>query len=203
MKIYDVGNPAPNPRRVRIFLAEKGIAVPYEPISLMKGEHKAPEFKEKNSLGQVPVLELDDGTHISESISICRYFEALHPEPALFGATPVEIAQIDMWIRRIEFIVMGPVGNVWRHADARTSKIVKQFRDFGEANRETAFNAMRWLDRELVGRDFIAGQHYSVADISALCTIDFAKFIGLEIPADCPNLKAWHARVSARESAAA
>lgn len=203
MKIYDVGNPAPNPRRVRIFLAEKGLSVPYEPISLMKREHKAPEFKEKNSLGQVPVLELDDGTHISESISICRYFEALHPTPALFGATPVEIAQIDMWIRRIEFAVMTPIGNVWRHADARTSKIVKQFRDFGEANRETAFNAMRWLDKELAGREFIAGAHYSVADISALCTMDFAKFIGLEIPDECANLKAWHERVSARPSAAA
>jgi glutathione S-transferase len=203
MKIYDVGNPAPNPRRVRIFLAEKGIDVPYEPVSLMKREHKAPEFMEKNSLGQVPVLELDDGTHISESISICRYFEALHPEPALFGKTPVEIAEIDMWIRRIEFAVMTPIGNVWRHADARTSKIVRQFRDFGEANRETAFNAMRWLDKELTGRDFIAGAHYSVADISALCTMDFAKFIGLEIPGECGNLKAWHARVSSRKSAAA
>lgn len=203
MKIYDVGMPAPNPRRVRIFLAEKGIEVDCEPISLMKGEHKTPEFKEKNSLGQVPVLELDDGTHISESISICRYFEALHPEPALFGRTPLEVARIDMWIRRIEFAVMAPIGNVWRHADARTAKIVKQFRDFGEANRETAFNAMRWLDRELAGHDFIAGENYSAADISALCTMDFAKFVGLEIPEECANLKAWHARVSARPSAAA
>lgn len=203
MKLYNVPNPAPNPRRVRIFLAEKGIDVPLEPVSLMEREHKSPAFKEKNSLGQVPVLELDDGTTISESVAICRYFEAQKPEPALFGRSPLDIATIDMWLRRIEFALMAPVGNVWRHADPRTAKILKQFPDFGAANRETTFNAMRWLDRELDGRDFIAGNAYSVADIVALCTLDFGKFIGLDIPEDCANLKAWHARVSARPSSAA
>lgn len=203
MKLYNVPNPAPNPRRVRIFMAEKGLDLPLEPVSMMKGEHKTPEFKEKNSLGQVPVLELDDGTAISESISICRYFEALHPAPPLFGRTPIEIANIDMWLRRIEFVLMNPIGNVWRHADPRTAKIVKQFPDFGAANRETSFNAMRWLDGELGGRDFIAGENYTAADIAALCMLDFAGFIGLGIPEECGKLKAWHDRVSARPSAAA
>ncbi len=203
MKLYNVPNPAPNPRRVRIFMAEKGLDLPLESVSLMTGEHKTPEFREKNSLGQVPVLELDDGTTISESMSICRYFEALHPAPPLFGRTPIEIANIDMWLRRVEFALMNPIGNVWRHADPRTAKIVKQFPDFGAANRETSFNAMRWLDRELGGRDFIAGETYSAADIAALCTLDFAGFIGLGIPEECDSLKAWHARVSARPSAAA
>ena len=203
MKLYDVAMPAPNPRRVRIFLAEKGMSLPLEPVALMKREHKSPEFRAKNSLGQVPVLELDDGTHISESVSICRYLEALHPTPPLFGTTPLEVALIDMWIRRIEFIVMGPIGNVWRHADDRTAKLLTQFRDFGESNREAALNAMRWLDRELSGRDFIAGPAFSAADITALCTLDFGSFIGLSIPDECANLKGWHERVSARPSAKA
>lgn len=203
MKLYDVAMPAPNPRRVRIFLAEKGITVPLEPVALMKREHKSPEFRAKNSLGQVPVLELDDGAHISESVSICRYLEALHPAPPLFGTSPLEVALIDQWIRRIEFIVMGPIGNVWRHADDRTAKLLTQFRDFGESNRDAALNAMRWLDRELKGRDFIAGDSYSAADITALCTLDFGAFIGLPIPEECGDLKAWHARVSARPSAKA
>lgn len=203
MKLYNENMPAPNPRRVRIYLAEKGIEVPLVRIDMMKREHKAPEFMNKNSLGQVPALELDDGTVIAESVAICRYFEALHPEPPLFGRTALEKAQIDMWIRRGEFIVMGPIGNFWRHAHPRTAKLLKQFNDFGESNREAAARSMHWLDRELEGHDFIVGNDFSVADITMLCTVDFGSFIGLGIPDDCANLKAWHARVSARPSAAA
>src|SRR5215469_3096597 len=100
MKLYNEDNPAPNPRKVRIFLSEKGISVPLERVRMMKSEHKAPEFLQKNSLGQVPVLELDDGTCIAESVAICRYLEELHPEPALFGSNPIERAQVEMWVRR-------------------------------------------------------------------------------------------------------
>ena len=203
MKLYNENMPAPNPRRVRIYLAEKGIDVPLVHIAMMKREHKSPEFRAKNSLGQVPSLELDDGTVISESVSICRYFEALHPEKPLFGKTPLEIAQIDMWLRRIEFVIMTPIGNYWRHAHPYTSKLLTQFKDFGESNVETAARSLKWLDGELAGHDYIVGNDFSVADIMMFCSIEFGIYTGLNIPDDCTNVKAWHARVSARPSSKA
>src|SRR5258707_5167692 len=114
MKLYGAPMPAPNPRRVRIFLAEKGIVLPETSLDLRKREHKSDEHRARNSLGQVPTLELDDGACISETVAICRYFEETQPQPPLFGATPVERATVDMWVRRIEFIMMTPVGNFWR-----------------------------------------------------------------------------------------
>jgi len=204
MKLYSAINPAPNPRRVRIFLAEKGITLPIENLSIRDRAHKAPEFKQKNSLGQLPTLELDDGTCISESVAICRYLEALHPTPALFGATPVERAQVDMWIRRVEFTLMNPISAVWVHTHPFTARLGTQYKDYGESNRERVANAMRWLDRELEGHEFVGGSAtYSMADIIALTTIDFAKFVGMEMPPETPQLHAWHERVSARGSAAA
>lgn len=203
MKLFGDRNPAPNPRRVRIFLAEKGIDLPYENVSIRKRLHKAPEFRAKNSLGQLPVLELDDGTTLCESVSICRYIEELHPSPALFGETPLERARIDMWIRRMEFVLMQPISAVWVHAHPLTASLGTQFKDFGESRREISAKAMRWLDRELADHDFIAGARYSMADIVALTSIDFANFIGLAIPPDCERLRAWHARISQRPSASA
>lgn len=203
MKLYGAPMPAPNPRRVRIFLAEKGIELPETPVSLMKREHKGPEHQARNSLGQVPTLELDDGTCISETVAICRYFEEVQPAPPLFGSTPVEKALTDMWVRRIEFTVMSPVGNYWRHAHPFTAALLTQHKDFGESNRETYRGAQKWLDRELDGREFIAGDRYSIADICLLSTVDFATWIGLPLEDEFANLKAWHARVSARPSAQA
>lgn len=203
MILYDENYPAPNPRRVRIFLAEKGLDIPRERVNLRKREHKAPEHKARNSLGQIPTLELDDGTTISESVAICRYLDALHPEPPLFGRTPLEMAQVDMWIRRIEFQLMTPVGMFWRHAHPLTAALLTQYKDFGESNRAIYEGGCKWLDRELAGRDFIAGDAYTMADICALTTVDFAAFTGLEMPQECAALRAWHARVSARPSAAA
>lgn len=203
MILYDENNPAPNPRRVRIFLAEKGVTIPTVRVKLAKREHKLEEHRARNSLGQVPTLELDDGTMISESVSICRYLEALHPAPPMFGTTPYEAARIDMMIRRIEFALMTPVGMFWRHAHPLTAALLTQFKDFGESNRALYASACQWLDREIAGRDFMAGDAYSMADIVALTTVDFAAFTGLDMPAECGNLRAWHERVSARESAAA
>jgi glutathione S-transferase len=203
MILYGAPKPAPNPRRVRMFLAEKGIDLPETPLDLRKREHKAPEFRAKNSLGQVPALELDDGEVIAETVAICRYFEEMQPEPSLFGRTALEKAQVEMWVRRIEFQLMTPVGMFWRHAHPLTAQLIAQHKDFGESNRERVANAMRWLDRELEGKTFIAGEAFTMADICALSTIDFAHWIGLEIPDDCANLRAWHERVSARPSAAA
>lgn len=202
MKLYGAPKPAPNPRRVRMFLAEKGIELAETPINLMTREHKSPEYRQKNSLGQVPTLELDDGTTISETVAICRYFEELHPEPSLFGRTALEKAQVDMWVRRIEFQLMQPVGQFWRHAHPRTAALLHQYKDFGEFNREAYSNAQRWLDGELAdGRAFIAGDALSMADICALSTVDFAHWIGLDLDGDRPHLLGWRERVSARPSA--
>ncbi|MBI1214039.1 MAG: glutathione S-transferase [Alphaproteobacteria bacterium] len=205
MKLYDDKNPAPNPRKVRIFLAEKGMDVERVRVAILKREHKAPAFLKKNSLGQLPVLELDDGTIIAESVAICRYFEALQPQPALFGETPLEQALVEMWIRRAEFRLWGPMGQVWINADPRTAVVnPNQFKDYGEHQKTIVARNMTWLDRELSDdREFLAGSRYSMADIVLLCGIDFCSFIGLDIPRELEHLRAWYARVSARPSAAA
>lgn len=203
MKLYNEHNPAPNPRRVRIFLAEKGISIPLVHVPMRQGVHKSAEFVAKNSLGQVPVLELDDGRILSESIAICRYLEELHPAPALFGDDLWQRAQVDMWTRRIEFGLMSRIGAVWINTHKFTAHLGTQYKDFGEASRERAVKSMHWLNDELKGREFIAIDRYSMADIATLTSIDFADFIGVKMPEELASLRAWHARVSARPSAAA
>ena len=190
MLFYDSAMPAPNPRRVRIFAAEKGIELPSKEVSIPKREQKAEDFVAKNPRGQTPILELDDGKVIAESVAIMRYLEGLHPEPPLFGATPLESAQVEMWSRRIELNLMTAVGAVWVHT-------------WGEANRPRVADAFRFFDQSLAGRDFLATDGYSVADILLLTTADFAEFIGCGMPQDCENLRDWHQRVSARPSAQA
>lgn len=206
MKLYDDNDPAPNPRRVRLFLAEKGISLPLERIALFKGEHKAPEFLAKNSLGQLPVLELDDGSHIAESVSICRYLEELYPEPPLFGRDAAERARVDMWIRRLEFRVTLPLGMVWVHAHPFVAGIMaaqgrQVFKEFGVSNLAVYEGALRWLDGELEGA-FVAGERYTMADIILQSTFDFGGAIGVDVPEKCTQLTDWYARVSARPSAA-
>ncbi len=203
MKLYGAPKPAPNPRRVRMFLAEKGIDLPETPVDMGKREHKSADYRQMNSLGQVPTLLLDDGTAISETVAICRYFEEIQPEPSLFGRSAVEKANIDMWVRRIEFQLMSPVGNFWRHAHPYTAALLTQFKEFGESNRAAYSSAQRWLDGELADRAFIAGDAFSMADICALSTVDFAHWIGLDIDAERTNLTAWHERIKARPSAKA
>src|SRR5262245_45998503 len=139
MMIYGAVYPAPNPRRVRMYLAEKGINPPYTDLDIRKGEHKSAVVTDKNSLGQVPTMVLDDGTMIAESVAICRYFEALHPDPPRFGKTPLEQANIDMWIRRLELQVMNPVGLFWVNAHPLTAGLTGQkYKDFGEAQKRRA-----------------------------------------------------------------
>lgn len=203
MKLYNEHLPAPNPRRVRIFMAEKGIEMELVHVPMRERGHKSPEHRARNSLGQLPTLELDNGSFLNESVSICRYLEELYPRTPLFGSTPLERATIDMWNRRIELVLMAPIGAVWVHTHRYTAHLGTQYKDWGEANRERVAKAMQWLDQEIEGRDFIAGDRYSMADILALTTIDFATFIGVPMPDDCPRLKAWHERVSARPSAQA
>jgi glutathione S-transferase len=205
VKLYNENYPAPNPRKVRIYLAEKGLSVELVHVPMRDRAHKAPDFMTKNSLGQVPVLETDDGRFISESLAICRYFEALHPAQPLFGTTPFEQAMVEMWIRRAEFRLWAPLSQVWRNADERTEHVIKtRFKDFGEYSRTVVADAMNWLDRELGdAREFLAGPKYSMADIVLLCGIDFAKFVRMEMPEGAKHLRAWHTRVSARPSARA
>lgn len=204
MKLYNTPMPAPNPRRVRMFLAEKGVSIPLVDVALAKGEHKAADHIARNSLGQTPVLELEDGTCLSETVSICRYLESLYPEPNLFGEGALEEAQIDMWVRRVEFQLMSPAGMFWRHAHPFTAKVVvPQYQEFGASNRGHYERALMWLDGELAGRDYVAGDRFTVADICALSTVDFAAWIGLAVPEGAGHVKAWHERVSARESAGA
>jgi len=201
MQIYGAPHPAPNPRRVRMYLAEKGLSPPYADVDLLAREHKAPDFVARNSLGQVPTLVLDDGTVISESVAICRYFEALHPDRPLFGTTPVEQASIEMWIRRVELQLMNPITLFWVNAHPLTAGLSAQkHKDFGEANKRRAVERMRWFDREIAGREFVAGPAFSMADIIAETTIDFAKFTGIALPEDAAALTAWRARMKQRPS---
>ncbi|MDB5439433.1 MAG: glutathione S-transferase [Caulobacteraceae bacterium] len=204
MILYGAPMPAPNPRRVRIFLAEKGVDLPEIPLSLVKREHKSDEHKARNSLGQVPTLVLDDGSAISETVAICRYLEETEEGPSLFGATPMDKASVDMWVRRVEFQLTSPVSQYWRHAHPFTAALLTQFNAFGESNRAHYETAQAWLDGELArGQPFLAGSAYSMADICALSTVDFAAWIGLPLREDLPHLKAWHERVTQRPSAAA
>ncbi|MXN67410.1 glutathione S-transferase [Stappia sp. GBMRC 2046] len=203
MKLYDTAG-APNPRRVRIFLAEKGIQVPTEQVDIMSKMAKTDAFTTLNPLQRVPVLELDDGTAISESVAICRYFEEMHPEPPLMGRNAVEKAQVEMWNRRAEFGVFAPVAFAFRHSHPAMSELeVPQVREWAEANRPKVLEAFRFFDQVLSDRQFLAGEMFSIADITLLCAVDFARVPKLGIPEDHANLKRWHAEVSARQSAKA
>lgn len=204
MLFYDAVNPAPNPRRVRIFLAEKGLKVPTQQLSIIAGEHKQPAFLAVNPLGQVPALQLDDGEVITESLSICRFFEALNPDPPMFGKGPKGIAEVDMWTRRVELRLVSPLAMVWQHTHPFTARVVvPQYKDFGESNRDKVVDAMRFIDGALAERPWLAGKDFSIADITLFCTVEFAAFIGMPIPDDMTNLKSWHERAAARPSASA
>jgi glutathione S-transferase len=203
MKLYDFKT-GPNPRRVRIFLAEKGIEVPLVHVDIMKREQKAPDFLKKNPIGSIPVLELDDGTCISESVAICRYFEELQPEPPLFGRNPVEKAQIEMWLRRVELNFMVPVGMVWIHGHPLTAKLIKQIPEAADQNRKRAQIGYRLLDAQLADNAFVAGDEYSVVDAVLLASLDFANgLVGVPYDETLKHLKRWHDTVSARPSAGA
>ena len=203
MKLYDAGR-APNPRRVRIFLAEKGLEVPLVPIDLGKLEHKAPAYVAVNPLQRTPALELDDGTVLTESIAICRYFEELHPEPPLFGTDPLDKARVEMWQRRLEFGLLGTVASVFRHLHPAMAEMeVPQVAAWGETNKPKVIEFLRFLDGELAGREYVAGDRFSVADITGLVGLDFMKPAKLSVPDDLANVRRWHERLSARPSARA
>lgn len=201
MKLYD-GGKAPNPRRVRIFLAEKGIEVALEYVDMAALGHKSEAITTRNPLQRLPVLELDDGTIISESVAICRYFEELQPEPSLMGRDIVDRALVEMWQRRMEMHLLLLVANVFRHAHpAMKDWEVPQIAEFSEANRPKVDNTLRWLDQELANRPFIAGQHFTIADITAMVAIDFTKPARIVVPQELTNLLGWYERMKSRPSA--
>ena len=203
MKLYD-SKQAPNPRRARIFLAEKGITLPTEQVDIMTLQHKTPEYTAINPLQRMPALVLDDGTIITESMAICRYFEAVQPEAPLFGVGAKEIALVEMWNRRAEINFFSNVAAVFRHLHPAMKELeVPQVPAWAEANKPRVAWFLQLLDGELAKREFIAGDRYSVADITALVAVDFMKPARLTMPDDISNVKRWHAAVSARPSARA
>lgn len=195
---------APNPRRVRIFLAEKQIAVPFEEVEIMQGELRTPEFAGLNPWQRVPVLVLDDGTAIAESVAICRYFEELQPEPALFGRGALGRAQVEMWHRRVELGLFQAVASVFRHLHPKMKGLEDpQIAAWGEANKPKVAEMLVLIDARLEEARFIAGDEYSIADITVLVAVDFMRVMRLRRPEGLGNLERWHREVSARPSASA
>ena len=203
MKLYN--HPvAPSPRRVRIFAAEKEINLQIEDVDLLAGRSRTPQFLAKNSSGGVPVLELDDGSYLSESVAICRYLEGLHPEPNLFGRDLREQVQIEMWNRRMELELAAAVGNVVVNTNPMFRGVFTQFPDYGEAQRPVAHQRLERMDRELRGREFVAGSRFTIADITALVAIDIGRMMAdIQIDPKLENLTRWHKVVSSRPSAKA
>jgi glutathione S-transferase len=195
---------APNPRRVRVFLAEKGVAYDTIEVSIAAAAHQTPEFRKKNPIQLLPVLELDDGRVLRESMAISRFIEELHPEPNLFGVDAWERAQIEMWNRHAELELLFPISQVFRNTHAFWEGRIKQAPEFGEIMRERVAERLAWLDEELGARPYLAGERFTVADITAMVAIDFGRVSNIRIdPAAQPNLAAWHRRVAERPSAKA
>lgn len=201
MKIYDGGR-APNPRRVQIFLKEKGLSIPAQQLDLNLHEHRTPEMAAKNPAQTVPFLELDDGTIISETIAICRYLEELHPEPCMFGDTPLKRAQVEMWNRRVEFGFFLRVAQSFRHLHPGAAVLEgEQIPDWGRKNQVLAVDYMKILNDQLAGNKFIAGDAFSVADITALVAAQFLKPARVAIPEEgFEHLNRWFSEVSERPS---
>jgi glutathione S-transferase len=201
MKLYVDSGRAPNPRRVRIFLAEKGVALPTESVDLGAQAHKTPQYRAINPMQRLPALVLDDGTVIAESIAICRYLETLHREPPLFGEGAREQALIEMWQRRVELHLLTIVSNVFRHLHPAMAPLeVPQVAAWGEANKPRVLEFLTFLEGELKGRAFVAGPRFSVADITAVIAVDFMKPAKIAVPEELASLRRWYGEVSARPS---
>ncbi|HYB92112.1 MAG TPA: glutathione S-transferase family protein [Candidatus Binataceae bacterium] len=202
MKIYDFPQ-APNPRRVRIFLAEKGITVPYVLVNIGTAENREPWFVAKNPMGTLPVLEFDDGTCLAESVAICRYFEEQKPEPNLMGRDGRERAFIEMWQRRMEFEVFNMTAQSFRNTTEFFKGRIPQIKEYAEVCKSAALKRLEWLDKELATRPYIAGDRFTIADITALVGVDFGRLTDIRIKPEQTNLQRWYDSVSSRPSAKA
>ena len=203
MKLFDLP-PSPNARRVRIFIAEKGLEIPIVPVNMITGENQSEDYLAKNSLGKMPLLELDDGTCIAESAAICRYLEEMNPNPPLMGRNPLEKALVEMWHRRMELEFLIPMITIFLHTGEMWKDRVTQIPQVAETGILNVKERMEWLDRELDGKEFITGEDYTVADIAAQCAFVMGKAaLGLRIAEDQLNLSNWFTRVSSRPTARA
>ena len=187
---------APNPRRVAIVCKLKGLTIPQTMIDLFKGEQRTPAFLAINPRGQIPVLQLDDGRVITETVAICRYLDELHPEPPLFGTDAFERAETDMWIRRIELGLGAAVAGFWVHGHPITAALFPQVPGYGDFSKGKAGEALAWLDRQLAGKAFMCGDRFTMADIVLLTIVDFGEWAG--IASEGANLLAWRERANAR-----
>jgi glutathione S-transferase len=202
MLLYDSAM-APNPRRVRVFLAEKGITVPTVQVDIGKAQNREADFLVKNPMGGLPILELDDGTVIAESVAICRYFEETRPQPPLMGTDAKDRALVEMWNRRMELEVALPIMQTFRNTHAFFKGRIPQVPEYGEVCRSAANKRLAWLDTVLAGREFVAGPRFTIADITLLIGIDFGRVVKIGIQPDQKHLARWHEAVSARPSAKA
>lgn len=202
MKLY-TSKGAVSPARVQFFLAEKGIDVERVQVNLMAGEHKTPAYRAISANGRTPALQLDDGRTLCETVAICRYFEELHPEPPLFGRDAFERAQVEMWNRIVEFELMVPMAMAFRHTFPAMKVLEDQVPEFGEKQRVAAQKRAKRFDRQLETQPYIAGQHFSIVDITAWCSFRFFRIAGFELTDEQPHLRAWFQRVKERPAAAA
>jgi glutathione S-transferase len=192
-----------SPRRVRIFLAEKGISIERREVDTAGGANATPDFLRLNPLGKLPVLELDDGTAIAESLAICRYLEALNPDPPLMGRTPREVADIEMWTLRMDHELSQIIALAFIHSSDFYRGSIEQIPEVASWARGRALQTMAWLDGELAERRHIAGDGYTLADIVAQCAFVLGKAVGLRIAPDMTNLSRWFTEVTARPTARA
>lgn len=203
MKIFDFTR-APNPQRLRMVVAEKGLNIPYEQVDILQGKSRTPEFLAINPAGGVPVLQLDDGSYLAESDAIARYLEALHPEPNLFGRDPRERATIEMWERRMELNFFTAAIRAFTHSHPLAAARTKQIKEYGESQVATVQDRLVWLDRQLKGRDFIAGPRFTIADITAFVAIGFVTTLSLlKVDPELHEIARWHSAVASRPSAMA
>lgn len=199
MKLYDAVTP--NSLRVRAFLAEKGVDLPRTPVPVLEGGTRTPEFLAKNPLGELPLLALDDGSHLAESVAICRYLEALHPEPPLFGREPLEQARIEMWSRRAEIHFLNPLGDVGRHSFEFFADRVEQVPEYAAASMRAFDKKLGWWNEVFSdGRPFMAGEAFSVADITAMAPLFICDMMQKTLPETLSHLKAYERRLRERPS---
>lgn len=192
-----------HPRRVRIFIAEKGLSIERREVDVAAGANAKPDFLRLNPLGKLPVLELDDDSTIAESLAICRYLEALNPEPSLMGLKPQTAAHIEMWTLRMDHELSQPIALAFVHSSDFYRGRVEQVPEVSSWARNRAHQTMSWLDGELAGRSHIAGDEYTLADIVAQCACVLGKAVGLRIPSEMAHLSRWFTQVSARPTARA
>jgi len=202
MKVYDFAG-APNPKKLRVYLSEKGLHIPTESVDILTGQNRGPEFLKKNPLGGLPVLELDDGSHLTESLAIIEYLEELHPTPPLLGTTPLERARAREAERICELGVLGNVGTIFQNTHPFFAQRVKQSAEAAENARGRLQNALRVLDARLATRKFVAGDSPTIADCTLFAALDFAAFGGVEIAPACGNVHRWYEGFKQRPSAQA